>query len=61
MTGVPHDPRSPVLEVSRMSVLLGGKTALDSISFALSRGDSVAVVGPNGAGTSTLFRAIAGI
>ncbi len=44
-----------------MCVQLGGKQALDSISFALSRGDSVAVVGPNGAGKSTLFRAIAGI
>ena len=61
MAGVPHDTRSPVLEVSNMCVQLGGKLALDSISFALSRGDSVAVVGPNGAGKSTLFRAIAGI
>jgi manganese/iron transport system ATP-binding protein len=50
-----------VLEVTDLSVRLGDTVALDSVSFALSRGDSVAVVGPNGAGKSTLFRAIAGI
>ena len=61
MKGVPHDPASPVLETRDLCVRLGATTALESISFALSRGDSVAVVGPNGAGNSTLFRAIAGI
>jgi len=61
MKGVPHDPASPVLETRDLCVRLGATTALESISFALSRGDSVAVVGPNGAGKSTLFRAIAGI
>jgi manganese/iron transport system ATP-binding protein len=61
MKGTTHDTSSPVLEVSGMVVQLGGKVALDSISFALARGDSVAVVGPNGAGKSTLFRAVAGI
>jgi manganese/iron transport system ATP-binding protein len=61
MKGVAHDRKLPVLEVAGLSVHLGGTLALDSISFALSRGDSVAVVGPNGAGKSTLFRAIAGI
>jgi manganese/iron transport system ATP-binding protein len=61
MTGIPHNPASPVLEVADLCVHLGATIALERISFALSRGDSVAVVGPNGAGKSTLFRAIAGI
>jgi manganese/iron transport system ATP-binding protein len=61
MTGIAHNSAAPALEVSRLSVLLGGNLALDEISFMLRKGDSVAVVGPNGAGKSTLFRAIAGI
>jgi manganese/iron transport system ATP-binding protein len=61
MKRAPHDRQRPVLEVTDLSVRLGDTIALDSVSFALSRGDSVAVVGPNGAGKSTLFRAIAGI
>ncbi len=61
MTGVAHDRHRPVLEATELSVHLGPTVALDSVSFALTRGESVAVVGPNGAGKSTLFRAIAGI
>jgi manganese/iron transport system ATP-binding protein len=61
MKGVPHNPASPVLEVTDLCVHLGETTALETITFSLSRGDSVAVVGPNGAGKSTLFRAIAGL
>jgi ABC-type Mn2+/Zn2+ transport system ATPase subunit len=61
MIGPHHDSALPALEVSNLRVVLGGNTALHSVSFALSRGASVAVVGPNGAGKSTLFKAIAGI
>jgi manganese/iron transport system ATP-binding protein len=61
MIGPHHDSSRPALEVSNLRVVLGGNTALQSVSFALSKGASVAVVGPNGAGKSTLFRAIAGI
>jgi manganese/iron transport system ATP-binding protein len=55
-----HDPNSPALEVSGLTVMLGDVKALDDVSFKLAKGDSVAVVGPNGAGKSTLFRVIAG-
>ena len=61
MKGAAHDRKQPVLEVVELCVHLGETVALDSVSFALARGESVAVVGPNGAGKSTLFRAIAGI
>jgi manganese/iron transport system ATP-binding protein len=61
MSPVTHDTAKPVLEVSGLTVFLGGLKALDDVSFTLSRGDSVAVVGPNGAGKSTLFRAVSGV
>ena len=58
--GIAHDIARPALEVTDLSVTLGGNLALEKVSFMLRKGDSVAVVGPNGAGKSTLFRAIAG-
>ncbi len=59
--GIPHQPGTPILDVSRVSVRYNGRYALEDVSFQLSSGDRVAVVGPNGAGKSTLFKVIAGV
>ena len=49
------------LELRDLTCHFGGKTtALDGISFALTRGDIVCVMGGSGSGKSTLLRAIAG-
>jgi manganese/iron transport system ATP-binding protein len=61
MSHARHDTAKPVLEVSELSVYLGGTKALENISFSLHAGDSVAVAGPNGAGKSTLFKAVSGV
>ena len=42
-------------------VQLGNAQALDDVTFSIERGKKVAVVGPNGGGKSTLFKAIAGL
>jgi iron complex transport system ATP-binding protein len=44
-----------------VTVSLGGKKALDQVSFELERGSFTALLGPNGSGKSTLLRACAGI
>ena len=47
-----------LLEVRDATVRFGGLIALESVSFAVERGEIFAIVGPNGAGKSTLFNLI---
>jgi len=49
-----------VLEVTGLSVTYGGLRALSEVSLAVGEGQFVAIVGPNGAGKATLFKAISG-
>lgn len=50
----------PLLELRELSVLLGGSPRLQSINFSLGSGEVASVVGANGAGKTSLLRAIAG-
>jgi iron complex transport system ATP-binding protein len=52
---------TPLLSVRDISVRLGGRTIVDSVSLALRAGDFAALIGPNGAGKSTLLKALAGL
>ncbi|WBQ12620.1 ABC transporter ATP-binding protein [Hyphomonadaceae bacterium BL14] len=45
----------------RASVMLGGRPALDTVSFSVAPGEFVALTGPNGAGKSTAIRALLGL
>jgi cobalamin transport system ATP-binding protein len=47
------------LALERLTVALGGRNVVDSVSFTVEHGEWVAVIGPNGAGKSTLLRAVA--
>ena len=42
-------------------VQLGNTQALDDVTFSITKGKKVAVVGPNGGGKSTLFNALSGL
>ena len=50
-----------ILEVERLDLFYGDAQALDGVSLAAAEGELVAIVGANGAGKSSLIRAIAGI
>jgi molybdate transport system ATP-binding protein len=51
--------RNPALEVEGLSVSLGGKSILSSISFSLQAGESLAVIGASGSGKTSLLKALA--
>lgn len=54
------DPLPPAIEVSRLVKSFGGVTAVNDISFTVSRGEIVGFLGPNGAGKSTTMRILTG-
>jgi iron complex transport system ATP-binding protein len=49
------------LALERVTVELGGRNVVESVSFAVERGEWVTMIGPNGAGKTSLVRAIAGL
>src|ERR1044072_2831501 len=54
-------PDAPLLELSGVSKRFGPVQALDRVDFVLEGGEVVGLVGDNGAGKSTMVKAIAGI
>lgn len=48
------------LNVSDLSITVGGDTILEHVSFHLHCGELAALIGPNGAGKSSLFKTILG-
>ncbi|TML72847.1 MAG: ABC-F family ATP-binding cassette domain-containing protein [Actinobacteria bacterium] len=55
-------PRSgrTVVEASGLGVAIGGLVLLDGATFAIERGEHVALIGPNGSGKTTLLETLLG-
>ena len=49
---------SDMLVVSGLGATSQNKTILEDVSFKVKKGTSLAIVGPNGGGKTTLFRAL---
>ncbi|GGH50661.1 anchored repeat-type ABC transporter ATP-binding subunit [Microbacterium album] len=51
---------APALQVSGLSVQLGGRRVLRDVNLRIDTGEFVGIIGPNGAGKTTLLRSVLG-
>lgn len=54
-------PAAPAVEITGLSVSLGGPRVLEDVDLRIEQNDYLAILGPNGGGKSTLLKVILGI
>ena len=50
-----------ILELKNLTMQFGGVNALDNVNFHVNRGEICALIGPNGAGNTTVFNVVTGV
>ncbi len=55
------NPNAPLISLENVTLLRQGLEVLKDVSFAISAGDFLALIGPNGSGKTTLIRIILGL
>ena len=58
---VPRADATPILRVERVSKSFGERKAVTEVTFTLGASEIAAVLGPSGAGKTTLFRCLTGL
>ncbi|MEH2508905.1 phosphonate transport system ATP-binding protein [Nitrobacteraceae bacterium AZCC 1564] len=53
--------REPILKIEQLSQCYGDRRVLDDLNLSVGRGEFVALIGPSGAGKTTLFKVITGL
>ena len=53
--------RDPILQVSGLTKIFDGQTALDNASFWVERGEFLSILGPSGCGKTTILRILIGL
>ena len=52
---------SPIVEVSELRKVYGGRTVVDGVSFGVDEGEIFGILGPNGAGKTTTVECVEGL
>ncbi|MGO8947658.1 MAG: ABC transporter ATP-binding protein [Ktedonobacterales bacterium] len=52
---------APLLELTGVTKVFGGLTAVDGVTIQVNKGEIFSIIGPNGAGKTTVFNLITGI